>query len=121
ALSRVLRQTIQTVGCGRTDTGVHARQFFAHFDLNSQISISDPGRIIYSVNALLPSDISIYGLFPVPADAHARFDAISRSYEYFIHFCKDPFRAGFSWQLRARPDVKEMNRGAGIIRAYKDF
>lgn len=122
-LSTVLRQSIETTGCGRTDAGVHAREFFAHLDVeptdHSPWAIDD--NIIRSVNAILPHDIAIKRIFPVATDAHARFDAISRSYEYHIHFNKDPFKNGYSWELRDRPDLDLMNEGASIIMDHTDF
>lgn len=128
ALSTVLRAPIETTGCGRTDTGVHAREFFAHFDMmeNGEGTMEDvkekPSSIVHhsssiirSLNALLPHDIAIKRIIPVAADAHARFDATLRSYQYHIHFEKDPFLNSFSWQLRDKPDVALMNQAAAII------
>lgn len=125
ALATVLRQPVETVGCGRTDTGVHAREFFAHFDFESiddrSWTMTETGNILRSLNSVLPKDIGIKNIFPVVADAHARFDAALRSYEYHIHFNKDPFKAGYSWELRHRPDVALMNQAATIIMQYTDF
>lgn len=125
-LSVVFRQPIETTGCGRTDTGVHARQFFAHFD--AQGKFAEPswfaafsGTLIRSLNAVLPDDIAIKTIFPVNNEAHARFDASLRSYEYYIHFQKDPFKDGFSWLLRDHPDIELMNQAAQIITEYTDF
>ena len=122
ALSTVLRQPIETLGCGRTDTGVHAKEFFAHFDLES----IDHGpwtmdTYIRGFNSLLPHDIAIKKIIPVAADAHARFDATLRSYEYHIHFNKDPFKNGYSWLLRDRPDIELMNQAAKLLMDYIDF
>ncbi len=128
ALRTVLREEIETVGCGRTDTGVHAREFFVHFDtVSPRLAPESPAhtreisRIIHSLNGLLPYDIAVKRLIAVAPDAHARFDATLRSYEYHVHFSKDPFRHGFSWFLRDRPDVGLMNRAAEIIMEYRDF
>lgn len=144
AMSTVFRQAIETVGCGRTDTGVHARQLFAHFDAAAQQPIVDgswfmdeggqveldekpstinyePLTLLRSINALLPHDIAAKRLIPVHAEAHARFDATERSYEYRIHFEKDPFLHNFSWQLRDVPDVGLMNEAAKILMEYIDF
>jgi tRNA pseudouridine38-40 synthase len=118
-LSTVLRQPIETTGCGRTDTGVHAREFFAHFD--AETTIDENGHLLRSINAVLPGDIAVKRIFPVAADAHARFDALSRSYEYHIHFNKDPFKNGHSWEMRDRPDLYLMNEAAAIIKAHTDF
>jgi len=119
ALSTVLREPIETLGCGRTDTGVHAKQFFAHFDTKNEVA--DKTGFLRSLNALLPHDIAVSDIFAVNAEAHARFDATLRSYEYHIHFNKDPFRHGYSWLLRDKPDLDLMNEAAKIIMGYTDF
>ncbi|MDO3628672.1 tRNA pseudouridine(38-40) synthase TruA [Mucilaginibacter sp. BT774] len=136
ALYTVLRQPIETIGCGRTDTGVHARDFFLHFDVgstvNSQWSMDKqaigPGpstidliKTANSLNAILPNTIAIKRIIPVDAEAHARFDATSRSYEYHVHFNKDPFKINHSWQLRDKPDIALMNAAARIIMEHTDF
>lgn len=124
ALSTVFRTQIETTGAGRTDTGVHARQLYAHFDApqeKQEAGSKKQEATLRSLNALLPHDISIKRIIPVREDAHARFDATLRSYEYHIHFEKDPFLHNFSWQLRDRPDVQLMNEGAKIMMEYTDF
>ncbi|MDB5159155.1 MAG: tRNA pseudouridine(38-40) synthase TruA [Mucilaginibacter sp.] len=122
ALSTVLREPIETVGCGRTDTGVHAKEFFAHFDCGSMAhGPSSMVNNIRSINSVLPNDIAIKNIFEVAADAHARFDATLRSYQYHIHFNKDPFKNGYSWLLRDEPDLELMNRAAKIMMEYTDF
>ncbi|MEY3420560.1 MAG: hypothetical protein RIR48_845, partial [Bacteroidota bacterium] len=82
-MSTYLRTTIQLTGCGRTDTGVHARDYYAHFDVEAQIT--DVKLFVYRINKILPADIAVHDAFVVQDDAHARFDAISRSYEYHLH------------------------------------
>jgi tRNA pseudouridine38-40 synthase len=135
ALSTILREPIETVGCGRTDTGVHARQLYAHFDVESMVdsqwSMANDGKTIdhglwamdktRSLNAILPSDIAVKRIIPVHTGAHARFDAILRSYEYHVHFEKDPFKINLSWELRDKPDMALMNVAAKIIMEYVDF
>ena len=135
ALSTILRQPIETTGCGRTDTGVHAKEFFAHFDIEGHspwsmvdsksssygLSTIDYGHKVRGLNALLPPDIAIKNIIPVHADAHARFDATSRSYQYHVRFSKDPFLQGASWQLRDVPNIGLMNRAAVIMMDYIDF
>jgi len=122
ALTTVLREPIETIGCGRTDTGVHARDFYAHFDVGSiDNSTVDPIKTVTSINAVLPSTIAVKRLIPVNAEAHARFDATSRSYEYHVHFNKDPFKINHSWQLRDKPDIALMNAAARIIMEHSDF
>src|SRR5690606_33807200 len=120
AISTILRQEIRTLGCGRTDTGVHAKQLFAHFDC-LVIKEETIQQVIKSLNAILPIDIVVKRLFKVPNNFHARFDAISRSYSYHIHFEKDPFLNGFSWQIKDRLDILKMNEAAKIMMEYQDF
>lgn len=120
-LSTIFRQPVATVGCGRTDTGVHALQLFAHFELPILPISSDLDQVLYRINALLPKDIAARKLFSIHADAHARFDAIKRSYEYHAHVGKDPFLENYSWQLREMPDVAAMNEAAGLLKQYEDF
>jgi tRNA pseudouridine38-40 synthase len=125
-LSTVLRGAVETTGCGRTDTGVHAREFFAHFDagefmVNGSWFIENKEGLLRSINAILPADVAVKDIFPVAADAHARFDATLRTYEYHIHFNKDPFKNGFSWELRDQPDLDLMNDAVQIIMEYTDF
>jgi len=131
ALATLLRQPVETVGCGRTDTGVHATQFFAHITLqppeggamkpDDLIRLLTPHSGGGGVNALLPHAIAVKRIFPVHAGAHARFDATSRSYAYHIHFNKDPFKDGFSMLLRDRPNVELMNKAAEMMMTYIDF
>ncbi|WP_428328496.1 tRNA pseudouridine(38-40) synthase TruA [Mucilaginibacter sp.] len=125
SLATILRQPIETTGCGRTDTGVHSKEFFAHFDVATETdmpwSTEKAAGIVRGINAILPKDIGIKNIFAVAAEAHARFDATLRSYEYHIHFSKDPFKNGYSWELRDYPDIKLMNKAAAIITEYTDF
>ena len=125
ALKTVLRQPVETTGCGRTDTGVHASEFFAHFDMQvdddfiaDNLWLTEKAK---SLNAVLPTDIAIKRLFPVLPEAHARFDAILRSYEYHIHFNKDPFKQNYSWLIRDQPDIELMNKAARMIMDFTDF
>jgi tRNA pseudouridine38-40 synthase len=122
ALFTILREPVETTGCGRTDTGVHARQLYAHFTPQPP----EGGAInligtVNSLNAILPGDIAVKRIIPVHYGAHARFDAVSRSYEYHVHFEKDPFKINQSWQLRDKPDIALMNVAAKIIMEYTDF
>lgn len=123
-LSTVFRENIETIGCGRTDAGVHAKQFFAHFDVSSQTKAlisSEIKKYLWRINSLLPSDIAAIQLFLVNRDAHARFDALSRRYEYHIHFAKDPFLTEFSWQHREQLDLMRMNKAAQVLLNHEDF
>jgi len=123
ALSTILRQKIETLGCGRTDTGVHAREFFAHFDALSDTHQHDiPGRkFLNSLNSLLPYQIGVKRIIQTDDQAHARFDATLRSYEYHIHHSKDPFRHGRSWLLQDKLDIERMNIAAAYMLSYTDF
>ncbi|HEY9534912.1 MAG TPA: tRNA pseudouridine(38-40) synthase TruA [Mucilaginibacter sp.] len=125
ALSTVLRRPIETVGCGRTDTGVHAKEFFAHFTSRrpepGTFDEPDLKNMVRSLNAILPHDIAIKNIFAVDDEMHARFSATLRSYQYHIHFNKDPFTHNYSWLLRDEPDVELMNAAAKIIMEYTDF
>ena len=95
SLSIFFRENISTVGCGRTDTGVHAIQFYAHFELDS--AISDFKDVIYHINAILPPDIAIKNINLVPEDFHARYSAISRTYSYLITKNKNPILMDRAW------------------------
>ncbi len=117
ALETLLRHPVETIGCGRTDTGVHATQHFAHLD--TDVALNE--RFLHSLNALLPWDIAVKRFIPVAAEAHARFDATLRSYEYHIHFKKDPFRSNLSWFMRDKPAIELMNQSAEILKEYTDF
>jgi tRNA pseudouridine38-40 synthase len=118
ALSTILRESIKTVGAGRTDTGVHAKKMFAHFDTNQVID----QQLSYKLNSFLPADISIERIFKVNDDFHARFDATFRTYEYYISLEKNPFTQDSAWQLwRRNIDVGKMNEACKILFEYEDF
>lgn len=118
ALSTILREEIKTTGAGRTDTGVHAKKIFAHFDTAQEISNELPQRL----NALLPASIAIKKIFKVADDLHARFSAIYRTYEYHISLTKNPFTEGFAWQIWRKPlDIDKMNEACKILFDYDDF
>jgi tRNA pseudouridine38-40 synthase len=126
ALGIYFRQPISTLGCGRTDAGVHARQFFAHFNLefvDSEPFYSDAEleKKVSGINSLLPYDVAIKRIFVVQDDAHARFDATERAYKYLIHFHKDPFKLNRSWLLKGKLDVELMNTAAALLLDYTDF
>lgn len=112
ALSKILRQPTGISGSGRTDTGVHARQQFAHFDTDHPLSPTNCRR---RLNAILPADIAILSVREVSAQAHARFDALSRSYEYHIHQAKNPFLIGQSYLFTVPLKVARMNEAAARI------
>jgi tRNA pseudouridine38-40 synthase len=109
------------VGCGRTDTGVHAKEYYAHFDLGEEKSKEELDDLAHRLNRYLPDDIVIYNLFQVPPGLHSRYDALSRTYEYHIHTRRDPFLNEFSWFFHQKLDIDLMNRGGEIITEYNDF
>lgn len=118
AISKILQENIEIVGAGRTDAGVHASQMFAHFDSARELNTD----FVYKFNSLLPNDIVIHSISTVADDAHARFDAISRSYEYHIWLGRNPFLLETSWQLyRQELDIERMNLAAKLLLDYTDF
>jgi len=119
ALSTYFRQPVNTLGCGRTDAGVHATQFYAHFDLTDPGQ--DPLRSVTGINSLLPYEIAVRRVFEVASDAHARFDATERAYHYHLHFHKDPFKLNRSWLFKGTLDVEAMNAAAAVLMEYTDF
>jgi len=117
-LSTFFREELKVVGAGRTDTGVHAKQLFAHVDLEPIESIPET---IFKLNSFLPKDISIQNIVPVTAEAHARFDATAREYEYHISLQKDPFQQELAYQLYQTPNIEIMNKAATVLLQYNDF
>lgn len=118
ALSTLLRQEIKTTGAGRTDTGVHAKKMFAHFDTES----APDHNLVYKLNSFLPDDIAVKRIFEVKDDFHARFDAAYRTYEYYISSEKNPFAQDSSWQMwRRKLDIDLMNEACKILFEYEDF
>ncbi len=120
-LSLKLGQAIRLSGCGRTDTGVHARMFYAHFDADTIFSKKDTALLLGRLNAFLPSDIVVYSLFEVPPEAHARFDAVSRTYHYQITRRKDPFMLQQAFYLHGPLDVDVMQQCADALKHHTDF
>jgi tRNA pseudouridine38-40 synthase len=119
ALSKYLREPIEVTGAGRTDTGVHAARYVAHFDC--EVTLTDSADFVYHVNSILPWDIAVRSVAPVAATAHARFDATSREYTYCIVPHKNPFRRDTSWQYFVPLDLDAMNRAAEWLTQYDDF
>ena len=117
-MSTILREKINIVGAGRTDTGVHASQMYAHFDTEKQL----PTNFTHKLNSILPDDIVIYTITEVKNDAHARFDALTRSYEYKIWLGRNPFLLDITWQLHHQKlNINLMNEAAEILYEYEDF
>ena len=106
------------VGCGRTDTGVHANQYFFHMDTSIEIVHED---FIYKLNNILPKDISVYSIWSVNPDFHARFSAEKRTYRYFISINKNPFTEKFSHLIKEKLDINLMNKCALELLKHKDF
>ena len=119
ALSITFNVKIQTMGCGRTDTGVHASMFIAHFDIEK--NIEDSPKAIKSLDLLLPKDISVDKIVLVNDDSHARFDASTRTYNYFIHKNKNPFLSEISTRIHHDLNIALMNEAAKILFKYEDF
>ncbi len=118
ALSLLMRQDIEVVGAGRTDAGVHARHMAAHFDVEQQL---DCQQTAYRLNRLLPRDIAVSRVEPVPDDMHARFSARARTYHYYIYMRKDPFVRHFAWRVPYDLDYAKMNEAAAILLQNDDF
>jgi len=119
ALSLLLREEVQVVGAGRTDAGVHASFYVAHFDTDTKVE--DPERLVYKLNRLTGKDIAVYRIYPVSADRHARFSALSRTYKYYIDKYKDPFTAEYAWKVFPWPDTGKMNEACRVLFEYTDF
>ncbi len=118
-LSLLLGENIGVTGCGRTDTGVHARVFYAHMDCIPELA--DDQDFLLRINSKLPGDIAIQHILPVRADAHARFDAISRTYEYHIMRKKEVFNTGLSHYIFGNLDFTSMEKASDMLTAYTDF
>ncbi|MFY1046867.1 tRNA pseudouridine(38-40) synthase TruA [Chryseobacterium sp. GP-SGM7] len=118
ALSTILREKIKTTGAGRTDTGVHAKKMFAHFETEQELNNQFPRKL----NSFLPADISVKRIFKVKDDFHARFNATFRTYEYYISLEKNPFSQDSAWQHWRKPlDIHKMNDACKILFEYEDF
>lgn len=118
ALSTLLREKINIVGCGRTDTGVHASDFYAHFDAECQF---DAEQLTFKLNSFLPQDIAIFKIFRVVDNAHARFDATARTYQYHVSDHRLPFKQGLYSRIYFSPNVEAMNEAASVLIEYEDF
>ena len=119
SLGTLLRRPVETVGAGRTDTGVHASFYVVHFD--TEAPIADPEDFCYHLNALLPYDIAVQRLRRVRNDAHARFDALEREYKYYISPRKNPFNRDTAYQLAWPLDLCRMNEAAALLPGEQDF
>ncbi len=119
AFSAILGEKVTVTGAGRTDTGVHATFFILHFD--SEKHDLDTGRLVYRLNRFLPPAIAIQRIWKVPEKAHARFSAISRTYQFFIARQKDPFATETSLLYTGHLEVEKMNEAAALLFDYTDF
>ena len=109
---------IAVVGCGRTDSGVHANHYVLHVDLEK---VLDLNQLIFKLNRILPDSIVIHSVKEVSSDFHARFHATSRTYRYFINSKKDPFKQGLSWNFQQKLDLDAMNKACDLLLGTKDF
>ncbi len=119
-LSLLLRESVNIIGCGRTDTGVHAHDFYAHFDVTSPISFME-NDFLFKLNSFLSKDIAVYHLWKVPSGFHARFSTISRTYKYYISTKKNPFFKNFSLEYTSKLNLKAMQQASEYILMYNDF
>jgi tRNA pseudouridine38-40 synthase len=117
-LSLLIGENIETLGCGRTDSGVHASSFYAHFDTSKPLDVE---HILYKLNHLLPDDIVIKGLIQTTPDFNARFDAISRTYEYWIVQKPNPFLTDYAWYQYGTINIELMNEAANMLFGKKNF
>ena len=117
-LSKLLGEPTEVVGAGRTDTGVHAKEMFAHFDRDSLLDLEE---LLRRMNAFLPEDIAVQDISSVVSDAHARFSALERTYKYWIVQKKDPFHSDFAHSIRQKLDISAMNEAASILLNHSDF
>ncbi|MDR3226196.1 MAG: tRNA pseudouridine(38-40) synthase TruA [Prevotellaceae bacterium] len=121
ALTTYLHEHVETVGAGRTDTGVHASFFVAHFDCSDSDLEKNQTTHLYKLNSILPKSISLQKIKKMHADANARFDAVSRTYCYYMHQTKNPFLQKYSAPLNANINMDLMNEAAKKLLDYTDF
>ncbi len=117
AISVIMRQSIETLGCGRTDAGVHARQYFAQFDCDYDL----PSNFLKSLNGILPYDIAVHSVVLVAPDFNVRFNAIARTYEYCITFEKNPFYHNYATRWYQQLDIGLMEQACNAMLGEKDF
>ena len=120
ALKTFLGVPIPITGAGRTDTAVNAINYIAHFNIPDEIRV-DAAQLCYKLNAITPREISVHEVSEAAPEFHARFDAVSREYHYFIHFVKDPFCEKYSYRMRYPLDVDAMNEACGYLLGEHDF
>lgn len=118
AFSVLLNEAISIMGAGRTDTGVHASEMYGHFDTEKTLDIP---VLVHKLNSYLPKDIAVFDIIPVHDDAHCRFDARKRTYQYHINRVKNPFLEELSWYVTQKLDLDLMNEAAQILLKHTDF
>ncbi len=117
-ISQVLKKPVSCIGCGRTDAGVHANQYFFHLDINQELDFD----LRFVLNKSLPKDIAIFEIIPVADKAHTQFDATARTYHYFFHIIKDPFLADLSaWYPLPGLNLEGMQEAVDLLPRYQDF
>ena len=118
AMGKILKQPVAIVGCGRTDAHVHASQYFFHTDIEKEWDFD----LFFRLNKILPDDIAIFDIIPMQGQPHARFDAVKRSYDYFIHTYKDPFLNKFSSLYPLYDlDFEKMKAAVALLPLYNDY
>lgn len=121
ALALIFREEVQLTFAGRTDAGVHAREMYAHFDIGDEAMKKERERLVFRLNGILPDSIAIFDIYPVKENAHARFDAVRRTYEYHIIDHKDPFLCKQATRVRPGLDFAAMNESAKLLIGKQDF
>ena len=121
ALALIFREEVQLTFAGRTDAGVHAREMYAHFDIGDEAMKKERERLVFRLNGILPDSIAIFDIYPVKKNAHARFDAVRRTYEYHIIDHKDPFLCKQATRVRPGLDFAAMNESAKLLIGKQDF
>lgn len=121
AFSLILNEEIAIIGCGRTDAGVNARNFYAHFDSSQKLTCEELAQLVHRINRFLPKEIVIFEIFPVHNDLHARFSATERTYKYYISRRKNPFDTQFAYPLHIPLDISLMNEAANYLLTVEDF
>ena len=116
--STLLREDVQVIGAGRTDTGVHASYFVAHIEVAQAF---EPNELLFKLNRFLPNDIVLFSIVPANKQAHARFSAASRTYFYTILQQKDPFRQGLGYPFTRPLNIEAMQQASDILFEYTDF
>lgn len=119
ALAVILKTKVEITGCGRTDTGVHASEFFAHFDSKKDLGATE--KLVYQLNSMIPDSIIVFFIRKVNEKLHARFSATKRTYKYFINKNRNPFNKSFEYVLNKDFDIEAMNTACKVLMKYSDF